>query len=358
MRQIKVQKNGNSCILRWTYQDERYSLTWGAWEDTSERARLDYCGKLIYQDCLIGQFDPTLNKYKLWLQGITYGGNGGSKPPESRFPPLIEMLQLRIADNYNSADQSLLKLLQGYKKQIKTSVDAKEFLDWLDGRGIKKNSKKRYLAILQVLRKDLFGSFQVKVPDKPRAKPLTTNEVDMILSSLQRDPFYNHYHDFILLLLNTGLRLSEAIGLRWQDIDLQKREIHVYETLNKVKGRSSKRVRKTTKTNVYRIVPMNSKVYQILKVRSEAKNKQELIFTSPKGLPLDDHNIGQRCWKITLENLGIPHRPLYVCRSTFISHCISSGIPPHEVADLVGNSPEIIFRHYLGSIKKPKLPEL
>jgi integrase len=131
MRQIQVRKNGNSCLLRWSYQDENYSLTWGNWNNAEEKARLSYCGKLIYQDCLVDKFDTTLPKYNLWLQGITYSGNGGVvKPAESRFPPLIQMLEQRIEDNYNSADVGFLGTLKAYKKLIKTSADAKAFIKW------------------------------------------------------------------------------------------------------------------------------------------------------------------------------------------------------------------------------------
>ncbi|WP_100901220.1 hypothetical protein [Nostoc flagelliforme] len=135
MKELRVRKNGNKCLLRWTQQDEDYSLTWGHWDNPEEKARLSYCGKLIYQDCLIGQFDTTLTKYNLWLQGITY--SGGVKPAESRLPPLIQMLEQRIENHYNSADVGLLGSLKAYKKLIKTSADAQAFMKWLiDNRGL------------------------------------------------------------------------------------------------------------------------------------------------------------------------------------------------------------------------------
>ncbi len=352
-------KNGNRCLLRWTYQDEDYSLTWGLWDNPEERARVAYCGKLIYQDCLIGQFDTSLNKYNLWLQGITYAGNGGGvKPPESRLPPLIEMLEQRISDKYNSADVGLLGSLKAYKKLIKTSADAKAFMKWLiDNRGLKPSTRKRYLAVLQVLRKDLFGEIEVRVGEKPKAKPLTREEVAQILNHLKVDKHYSHYHEFILFLFNSGTRTSEAIGLRWKDIDLVKRELHIYETLGRYKGSTSVRERRTTKNTKYRIVPINNTVYKMLLKRPKGK-PEDLVFTSPTGKCLDDHSISQRCWKITLKTLGIPHRNLYQTRHTFASHCIDSGMTIQETAAITGHNIKVLYEHYLGSVKKPKLPEL
>jgi integrase len=359
MRQIQVRRNGNSCLLRWSYQDENYSLTWGNWNNAEEKARLSYCAKLIYQDCLVGQFDTTLNKYNLWLQGITYSGNGGGvKPAEARFPPLIEMLHQRIEDNYNSADVGLLGTLKAYKKLIKTSADAKAFIKWLtDTRGLSPSSTKRYLAILQVLRKDLFEGITVRVGEKPKANPFTKAEVNQILSHLKIDKHYSHYHDFILLLFNTGVRTSEAIGLLWKHIDLPKKEIHIYETLGRHKGNTSVRERRTTKNTKYRIVPINNTVYLMLLKRPKGK-PEDLVFTTPTGKCIDDHNISQRCWRVTLKTLSIPHRSLYQTRHTFASHCIDSGMTIQETADITGHDIKVLYKHYLGSVKKPKLPEL
>lgn len=357
MKELKVRRNGNRCLLRWTYKGKDYSLTWGNWNDHIERARLEYCGKLIYQDCLIGNFDETLTRYNLWLQGIIYSGNGGSKPTESKFPPLVSLLEERIEETYNDADSALIKLIKAYGKEIINPADAKAFMKWLDDRKLKQTSKKRYLAILQAVRRDLFGEIEVKIDGKPKAKPFTKAEVTKILNYLNNSQHYSHYHDFILFLFNTGTRTSEAIGLLWRDVDLDKREIHIYESLVRHRGNSSKRERKTTKTGKYRAVPINNTVYHML-IKRPRGGSLDLVFTSPTGLPIDDHNLSQRCWRNTLKNLGIEHRALYQTRHTFASHCIDSGMTPTEVAAVTGHDVKVLFEHYLGSVKKPKLPEL
>ncbi|MEH2126449.1 tyrosine-type recombinase/integrase [Nostoc sp.] len=239
MRIIKVIKNGDSCLIRWTYQDERYSIGWGRWVDKVEKARLEFCAKIIYQDCLTGNFDYTLSKYKCWLEGIIYTGSNGNSKPTPKSPPLLTLLEQRLEGYYNVADESLLRHLKNYKKVISTPQQAKEFIAWLKDKGNKPSTLKRYLTILQVLKKDLFGDIEVKIPGKPKPKPFSASEVDRILDSLLNDQHYSHYYGFILMLFNTGLRVSEGIGLRWQDIDLQKREIHMYESLGRNRNSSS-----------------------------------------------------------------------------------------------------------------------
>lgn len=362
MKAIVVRQNGESCIIRWLYLDKRYSLTWGKWSDRVDRARMEYCAKMIYQDCLVGELDTSLKKYKYWLEGIiptsSGNGNGNSQPPQPKLPDLISLLEERLKDYYNSADSNTLRLLKLYKKKIDNPTEAKNFMKWLITRGIKDSSRKRYLTVLKILRKDLFGEIYIKVAEKPIAKPFTIAEVRRILDYLQNDQHYSHYYPFIVFLFNTGTRVSEAIGVRNMDVDLKKREIHLYESLGRgEKGSTSDRQRKPTKTHKYRIIPINDRLFEILKerVRDDSDN---LIFTTPKGLPLDDHNISQRCWKITLEKLGIKHRPLKTTRSTFVSHCIDSGMTVQEVSTITGHSIQVLIDSYLGSVKKPKLPEL
>jgi integrase len=172
---------------------------------------------------------------------------------------------------------------------------------------------------------------------------------------MQKHPQYFHYYDFFVLLFNTGLRISEAIGLRWQDIDFSKKQIHVYESSGRDRGSTSTRVRKTTKTGNYRIVPINEKLFEIL---TNKRRSGPLIFYSPNGKVLDDHSISQRCWRKTLELANVTHRPMMATRSTFVSHAIASGILPQDLAAITGHTLEVLFKYYLGSIKKPNLPEL
>ncbi|MBW4421168.1 MAG: site-specific integrase [Myxacorys californica WJT36-NPBG1] len=356
MKPLIVRKNSNSCIIRWNYDNDSYSLTWGKYSDPSDRAKLELAGKLIYQDCLTNNFDTSLNKYKCWLLGIVPDVNSYSKV---KCPSLITLLEERLENLYSSADQSVLNLLKQYKISVDNPCKAKDFLKWIQNRGVATSTQKRYLAVLQVVRKDLFGHLKVKLEGKPRPRPLTIEQVHRFIAELERSPNYCHYVDFFLFLFNSGLRINEAIGLRWQDVDLDNREIQVYQSLIRNRGKISTRIRKTTKTSKHRVVPINNKVCDILTNRKSKDSKgSDLIFLSHKGKPIDDHTLSQRCWRITLEKSDIPHRPMRVTRSTFVSHCAASGMEPANIAQITGHDVKILYENYLGAINKPILPEL
>lgn len=55
---------------------------------------------------------------------------------------------------------------------------------------------------------------------------LTKKECDLFLSAV-KESYYYRFYPFFVFLLGTGCRFSEAIGLRWDDIDLEKRLISI-----------------------------------------------------------------------------------------------------------------------------------
>jgi integrase len=65
-----------------------------------------------------------------------------------------------------------------------------------------------------------------------------------------------------------------------------------------------------------------------------------------------------RSWKAILENLGgIEYRKLYQTRYTFITLALRNGIDVKDVAKLVGNSPEVIYWHYVGHSREIVVPD-
>jgi site-specific recombinase XerD len=49
--------------------------------------------------------------------------------------------------------------------------------------------------------------------------------------------------------------------------------------------------------------------------------------------------------------------PLYNARHTFITLALENGLDAKDISRLVGNSPEIIYKHYAGSKRELFVPE-
>ena len=64
-----------------------------------------------------------------------------------------------------------------------------------------------------------------------KKKALTVLEQDLFVSFLEKCAMYNHWYPIFVLLLGTGLRVGEATGLRWEDVDFENNVINVNHTL-------------------------------------------------------------------------------------------------------------------------------
>jgi integrase len=194
---------------------------------------------------------------------------------------------------------------------------------------------------------------RIKVPPKQPCKPFSKDEIIRIIESFKTNKHYKHYTNYVQFLFATGVRTGEAIGLRWKHIANEFSTIWIGETI-------TRGVHKSTKTNKARIIPVNSKLKKILQsIKPGNAKPDDLVFPSPEGNAMDDHNFSQRAWKKCLEQAGIEHRKPYNTRHTFISHCLEAGMNPVVVAEITGHDVQTLYENYAGVVcSKPTLPEL
>ena len=94
---------------------------------------------------------------------------------------------------------------------------------------------------------------------------LTLEEEQEFLDRVLHRPRMSRYYPLYAILLQTGLRISEAIGLTWQDVDMEKRVLSVNHQVQyrQVEGQA-KRYVSATKTNAgKRQIPMTDEVYSL-----------------------------------------------------------------------------------------------
>ena len=158
-----------------------------------------------------------------------------------------------------------------------------------------------------------------------------------------------HFASFVEFLFLTGCRPSEASGLKWQNVDLNRRVIIFCEAV--VEGHR----KKGTKTGVDRFFPINEQLLQLL---NSIERIDQKVFRSEKGRPVDIHNFLNRKWKPLLQSLSIRYRPVYHCRHTFISICMEEKISPAKISKWVGNSQKVLLDHYSGTISDEQVPTI
>jgi integrase len=213
---------------------------------------------------------------------------------------------------------------------------------------------------------------QIKLPRSQKVngdeiEPFTAAERDLIISAFRTNQFChpftssNHYHSnytaYVQFLFYTGCRPSEAIGLQWKDIDLDKQTVFFQgAVVQSLQGLVRK---KGLKTQAFRRFKINDQLREILEsIKPLTCNADSLVFPGPEGGFIVQNNFGRRVWKKVLEGLAISYRVPYQTRHTFITLCLDKGIDAKDVVRWVGNSPEIIYKHYAGRRRDLQVPEI
>ena len=123
-------------------------------------------------------------------------------------------------------------------------------------------------------------------PSKP-PRVLSVEEQRLFLETTKESSNFNQY----AFLLQTGLRTGEMIGLKWSDIDFEKRILHVSRTMEYRYSVGEWRIGETKTKNGCRDIPLTTEAIEILK--RQKKKVQELktvkmefsdfVFLSRKG---------------------------------------------------------------------------
>lgn len=171
------------------------------------------------------------------------------------------------------------------------------------------------------------GVKQLRVP-KVDVDPFNLDEVTRILSKVRPD-----YRNYYTVRFFTGMRTGEIDGLKWRYVDLERREIHIRETI--VFGRED-----TAKTqDSHRTIKMSQPVYEALNSQFQTTGHLgKFVFCNRKGLPLSYQNVTNRIWYPTLRFLGIKKRRPYQTRHTTATLWLASGENPEWIARQMGHS--------------------
>jgi integrase len=175
-------------------------------------------------------------------------------------------------------------------------------------------------------------------------------EIENILAAFASNEFmskfsvhpHSHYRGYVEFLAMTGFRPEEAIALTWSDI--KNNRIIVSRAY-------SQGILKETKTYESRNFPINSQLDKLLKNLPRAQN---LVFPSPEGGYINQHNFGERYWKPIVKKLVVAGKvgeylPTYNLRHSWITRMLRSGLDIATVAKLAGNKPDTIMKHYLAA---------
>lgn len=206
-----------------------------------------------------------------------------------------------------------------------------------------------------VIRRNPFDFIITKyVPnDSKRREALTESDQKVWMDFIKNDETYSKYYDEFVVLLGTGMRVSEFCGLTKKDLDFKNRRINVDHQL--VRDRHCKYYVEKTKTECgRRLIPMTQEVYDSLQniLKKRPKLKTELLVDGYSGFILIDKkdcpkvalHIENECrWAMKKYNTLHPDRPLpnitpHVYRHTFCTNMVNTGMDVKVLQYIMGHS--------------------
>lgn len=193
--------------------------------------------------------------------------------------------------------------------------------------------------------------------------PLTSEELKTLLDSVQKH--YSEHHPLFLLLARTGLRIGEALALKWGDIDSNSRFIHVQRNISRGKI-------EPPKNGKTRKVDMSRQLTEVLKVHeTESKKKglalglgdtPEYIFTNEVGNIIDKDNWRSRIFNKALKKAEMRRIRIHDLRHTYATLRISKGDNIQDVSNQLGHhSVKLtldVYSHWIPGKKKVEVDAL
>ncbi len=183
---------------------------------------------------------------------------------------------------------------------------------------------------------------RLKVPRKD-IEPFDLDEVQTILANVRPD-----YRPYLAFRFFTGVRSSEANGLKWACVDFERRQILIRETFQ------AGRTEGTKTSGSRRDIEMNDPVFKALMTMRPALFERDpkafadhYVFHTRNGLPIDNTNFNDRVWKPLLRRLGYRYRRPYQMRHTCATLWLAAGESPEWIARQLGHTTtEMLFRTY------------
>lgn len=206
----------------------------------------------------------------------------------------------------------------------------------------------------ELLAKNFYSRLFKSIPKSQKSgrsrKCFEKHEIENILATFASNEFvskfsvhpHSYYRGYVEFLALTGFRPEEVIALEWGDI--KNGRIIVSRAY-------SQRTLKETKTYEARTFPVNSQLGKLLQSLPKTQN---LVFPSPEGGYINQHNFGERYWKPIVKKLVVAGKiqeylPTYNLRHSWITRMLRSGLDIATVAKLAGNKPDTIMKHYLAA---------
>ncbi|MFC8490979.1 tyrosine-type recombinase/integrase [Streptomyces sp. NPDC057235] len=239
----------------------------------------------------------------------------------------------------------------GSKRLESLSVaDVRRFLVQLEKRTTAATAKESHrvlrTALTAACREELITRNVATLVEPPRSKarelsPWSLDETLDFLAASRRDPLYAAF----VLAIAMGLRRGELIGLRWADVDLDRRVLYVRQQIQRRRGVLYD---DDPKGRRRRAVPLPAMCIAPLRWHRMRQNDQrarageqwkgsDYVFTTRTGSPVEPRNV-YRSFTRVAASAGLRVIRLHDARHGCATLLTAAGVAPRVVMEILGHS--------------------
>ncbi|MEW1690875.1 tyrosine-type recombinase/integrase [Streptomyces sp. NPDC091265] len=201
-------------------------------------------------------------------------------------------------------------------------------------------------ALTAACREELISRNVVMLVPAPRVetrelKPWDLEETTTFLEAARKDPLYAAF----VLAVALGLRRGEVLGLRWSDIDLERRILTVRNQIQRVQKELYADSTKNRRTRAIPVPLMCVAPLRWQRLRQAAQRRaaglawhhSDYVFTTRTGRTIEPRNISRSFERIT-EDAGLRRIRLHDARHGCATILFAAGVPARVVMEILGHS--------------------
>lgn len=274
------------------------------------------------------------------------------------------LTQVTCADNAGISVTTISNICHGKNTSMKTAAAISRVLDYpisslfaptQPQRKLASHTVRHYHRLLSCILGDAVKWQYIPYNPCGRVAPPRAESSDIeylddrqakeLMALLQKEP--SIYCRAISLLLLTGLRRGELLGLEWQDIDFNAKTMHIVRTSQYLPSRGIFTETPKTKSSK-RLVIISDQVLDILRGQLlwqhlQAKRLPDRwmdsgrVITSEDGSPMHPDRLTRWFGKF-IRRTDLPQIHVHSLRHTYATLCIANGVPITAVAAQLGHA--------------------
>lgn len=315
----------------------------------------DYKGKTQFGYVYAKTYREVREKLNICKQEVITKPSHGKKDFGSFCDEWLMLSRNRVKEStyikYHTVVTNHIKpKLEKFLPQNLSTVVIEEFSHDLLTEGLSVKTVRDILTVMRSVLKYCRRQIGTSFPDieivypkerKKEMRVLTIDEQTKFVQYLLYDMDFAKFG--VLLALLTGMRIGEVCALKWKDISIKDKTVHVSSTMQRLQtldNHSNKKTRivigDTKSQTSDRIIPLTDYAVTLCKIM-DPKNSAAYILTGEENRYLEPRALQYKLGKYT-EACGIKGVHFHVLRHTFATRCVEVGFEIKSLSEILGHS--------------------